>query len=251
MRILINHLTRMQKGCVCAAGIELNSGRHVRPVLYRQLPTDLLASQGGPFDLGRIVELGDARFFGRVPEVEDHLFELEQLQFIEEAAAEVFWNELVRAAKSDLHAIFGSDLQLFAGRTFVVEETYGLRSLGCYWASKGRLVTETRGEQIKLRFAFSWAGNDSKAGLELSIPVTDIRLFLSDHVTPDLDRVAELDRRLARQEQTLVSIGLTRPYKLSSEEPARHWLQLNNIHFSDDPLWGRLQTPDLLSPKNP
>ena len=33
MRIVINHLTRMRAGYICAAGVEANTLQHVRPVL--------------------------------------------------------------------------------------------------------------------------------------------------------------------------------------------------------------------------
>jgi hypothetical protein len=33
MRIVVNHLTRMQPGYICVAGMERQGGRHVRPVL--------------------------------------------------------------------------------------------------------------------------------------------------------------------------------------------------------------------------
>src|SRR5215210_1099974 len=59
MRILVDHLTRMQPGYFCAAGIDLESGRHVRPVLRRgRLTTDLLGTNGGPFDIGSVLDLG-------------------------------------------------------------------------------------------------------------------------------------------------------------------------------------------------
>ena len=48
MRIVVNHLTRMQKGFMCVAGIDLDTRLHVRPVLDRQMPIDLLSVHGGP-----------------------------------------------------------------------------------------------------------------------------------------------------------------------------------------------------------
>ena len=58
MKIVISHLTRMQKGCICVAGVDIDSGRHVRPVMRQQMPVDMLAAHGGPFAMGAIVELG-------------------------------------------------------------------------------------------------------------------------------------------------------------------------------------------------
>jgi len=59
LKIVVNHLTRMQQGYLCVAGLDVNTGEHVRPVLPGQrLPTSLLTRYGGPFDMGVIVDLG-------------------------------------------------------------------------------------------------------------------------------------------------------------------------------------------------
>ncbi len=75
MQILVNHLTRMQPGYICVAGIDLETGTHVRPVLwYGRLSTSLLLKNGGPFELGCVVDLGPTVCVGRAPEHEDHRF---------------------------------------------------------------------------------------------------------------------------------------------------------------------------------
>ena len=71
MRLLINHLTRMQAGCICVAGIDLQSGLHVRPVANRMLSAKLLECHGGPLEIGVVIDLGESTFAGRVPEIED------------------------------------------------------------------------------------------------------------------------------------------------------------------------------------
>src|SRR5436853_53964 len=76
MEIVVNHLTRMKAPRICIAGIEPNSGRHVRPTTPATDPIErkLLAEEGGPFDIGTLVELGDVRANPSQPESEDHLF---------------------------------------------------------------------------------------------------------------------------------------------------------------------------------
>ena len=52
MRIVVNHLTRMQPGYICVAGIDVQDNEHIRPVLGRaRLTVDLLARNGGAFDV--------------------------------------------------------------------------------------------------------------------------------------------------------------------------------------------------------
>ena len=59
MRIVVNHLTRMQPSYICVAGIDVQDNEHIRPVLGRErLTVGLLARNGGAFDMGRLVDLG-------------------------------------------------------------------------------------------------------------------------------------------------------------------------------------------------
>ena len=58
MQLVVSHVTRMQPGYICVAGVEITRGKRVRPVTYGRLPTSLLAREGGPFDMAALVELG-------------------------------------------------------------------------------------------------------------------------------------------------------------------------------------------------
>src|SRR5438105_12005767 len=211
MQIVVNHLTRMQEGYMCVAGIDLDSGLHVRPVLDRQMKIDMLSVHGGPFDIGRIVDLGETRFVGQVPEIEDRWFNAHAVRHIGDMAGDEFWTILEKASQQKLGAIFGPDLERF-GSTCAVAENGGLRSLGCYWASCGHLLLDEKYDRKRIRFAW-------RAGEHLfNVPVTDIRLYSADHITPYEDKVHWLNDRLQAHSRTLVSVGLSRPYrKLASD----------------------------------
>src|SRR5215203_1566829 len=76
LQILVDHLTRMQPGYFCVAGVDVNTPRHIRPVLRRgRLTIDLLSTGTGPFDVGSVVDLGPATYAGHAPELEDHDFD--------------------------------------------------------------------------------------------------------------------------------------------------------------------------------
>src|SRR5215211_6839498 len=76
LQILVDHLTRMQPGYFCVAGVDVNTPRHIRPVLRRgRLTIDLLSTGTGPFDVGSVVDLGPATYAGHAPELEDHHFD--------------------------------------------------------------------------------------------------------------------------------------------------------------------------------
>jgi hypothetical protein len=220
----------MQQGCMCVAGIDLDTGLHVRPVLGQQLSIDLLSVHGGPFDIARVIELGQTRFAGKVPEVEDQTFDSAAARQIGDMPEGEFWSLLETHAQEKLGAIFGPDLERL-GATCAVSETQGLRSLGCYWASAGKLFVEARYDRTRIRFA--WQAGEAS----FNVPVTDIRLYADDHITPNESAVAWLAGRLAEQPRALVSVGLSRPYRKTADDPPRHWLQINNFHLPDSPCW--------------
>ncbi len=230
MQIVVNHLTRMQEGYMCVAGIDVETGLHVRPILDGQMRIDMLSVHGGPFDMAHIVDLGATRFVGKLPEIEDRWFDAALARPIGEMPGNEFWTLLEKAGQSKLGAIFGPDLERVAS-TCAVAENHGLRSLGCYWACSGQLLLDEKYGPKRIRLAWH-------AGEHLfNVPVTDIRLYDSDHITPCDGKVSWLNGRLRSYPRILVSVGLSRPYRKRADDPPRHWLQINNFHLPEDPCW--------------
>ena len=56
-------------------------------------------------------------------------------------------------------------------------------------------------------------------------------------MTPDAAAVERVAERLQSSTDVILSVGLTRAFKGNPDEPALHWLQVNNLHFADDPCW--------------
>ncbi len=77
----------------------------------------------------------------------------------------------------------------------------------------------------------------SDAHFDLDVSVTDLRLFGPDLTTPGDRAAADLDRRLRQGISVVLSVGLTRPFASSPDFLPVHWLQVNNIHLEDNPLW--------------
>jgi hypothetical protein len=100
-------------------------------------------------------------------------------------------------------------------------------------ASHPRLLIQRRdplsGGRIRLQF--------TSGQYEFELGVTDIRLYGPDHVTPDAEVVQRVADRLQAAPSVILGVGLTRPFRGESDEAARHWLQVNNLHFEDDPCW--------------
>lgn len=235
MRIVINHLTRMRALRVCAAGIDVETQRHVRPVLAGsgQLTNSLLHDRGGPFDIGVEVELGPTTTAGRSPEIEDRIFKPAQARAIRTLSHSEFWSLLNGASSRRLKEVFGNDLGRMGATSCGVSQGCGAASLGCLIpANRPRLSLQTRpGKPAQVRI---WV-TDGDFHLDLS--VTDVRLYQADLATPAEQLVQDLDRRMLRGVGVILSVGLTRPFATSPEQTPVHWLQVNNIHLDDRPIW--------------
>jgi len=72
---------------------------------------------------------------------------------------------------------------------------------------------------------------------DLDLSITDIRLYQSDHVTPNADLISRIDQRLKSGADVILSVGLTRPFASSPDLSPMHWLQVNNIHFEENLTW--------------
>jgi hypothetical protein len=234
VKLVVNHLTRMQKGFICVAGIDLATGQHVRPLLQSQMRKEMLARHGGPFDMGHVIDLGWTKYIGTRPETEDYLFHRSEAKSTGEMPADEFWELLGKLAKRKLGEIFGPDLLPRGPQSYAVEEGQGIASLGCYIPpSRPQLLLQRRDPlssgRIRLQF--------QSGQYEFDLGVTDIRLYRDDHVTPDPDAVQCVAGRLEQGPDVILGVGLTRAFRGAPNEPALHWLQVNNIHFEDDPCW--------------
>lgn len=234
MRVVVNHLTRMRGGRICVAGVDLQTDRHVRPVLRRgHMTPDLLARNRGPFDVGNVVDVGRPSHRPRPPHVEDYLFNPSRARRIETLDAEAFWALLYAVSRERLLEIFGSELKRAGRSSAGTEVGKGRASLGCLRPKrKPRLALFGEGKfgpRIRARI------DDGE--FDVWVSVTDIRLYRDDHATPDCTIVEEVRRRLHRPGAVILSMGLTRAYTPSAEAKPLHWLQVNNIHLEDDPTW--------------
>jgi hypothetical protein len=234
VKIVINHLTRMQKGFVCVAGVDLATGQHVRPLLRSQMRKDLLARHGGPFDVGRVVELGWTKYVGTRPESEDYLFHQSEARGLGDMPADEFWALLSKLARPKLGEIFGKDLLPRGPRSYAVDVGRGVASLGCFVTpDRPQLALQHRDALSRDRIRIQFRSGRH----EFDLGVTDIRLYAADHVTPDAALVQRVAQRLQTAPVVILSVGLTRAFRSTPEEPALHWLQVNNLHLPDDPVW--------------
>jgi hypothetical protein len=229
VRILVDHLTRMQPGYFCVAGVEVDTLRHIRPVLrHGRLTTDLLRPNGGPFDLGSVVDLGTTTNAGRAPELEDRRFDPSSTRWLFDNDPNDFWDALDGLAQESLQGIFGPALELW-DESGTVDVGEGTASLGCLKPEKQPWVYMDHRGTIRMVLDYLMPSVD--------MSVNDLRLYERDGRTPRRDLFASVEKRLMSGVEVILSVGLTRPWQKRGDTAERHWLQVNNIHLEDDPLW--------------
>lgn len=236
MQILVTHLTRMKSPYICVAGVD-ERWRHRRPVLadseggHRQLERNLLRSKGGHFALGERVDLGSIQSRPAPPQIEDVVFEPAGMTAVKTLDPADFLRHLHRVARNSLRTIFGLELEGLSRTAAAVPEGSGSSSLGVLGLSGASLQVKSEYEKQALRFDFE----DPDLG-ELSLKVTDLRLWESDHETPAADAVDRIKNHL---DECFISVGLGRAYDAAAYPGPKHYLQVNNIYPRSDPLWER------------
>jgi len=228
VQIIVTHLTRMEYGHICVAGIEPRTGRHIRPQTDDRLSVRRLLRHGGPFDLGCLVDLGTTTAIGSAPYLEDQSFNARNARCLKTLEPSEYWSLLERVTRPNLIAIFGEALQR-RNRTYTVDMGCGNASLGCLRSPDIRFEQDRA--NAKLRLAFSDAAGP------VSLALTDLRFYQSDHRTPRWEAVERVDKRLRSGVPALICVGLTKPWKMLGDTASRHWLQANNIHLGDEPVW--------------
>lgn len=229
MRIVVNHLTRMDAPRVCIAGIDPTSGRHVRPITGREHPLTrrLLTAHGGPFDLGALVEIGDAYPSPKRPETEDHLFRPAEAEVLGRLSPKRYLELIHEHAADRLQTIFGDDLVRHEWN-YAVEAGRGTVSLGILRVRRKPDIEKDRYGKLRLRL------NDDDKPAFLS--VTDLRLVEADHTTVKAAVVADVRARMRRGVEVLLMLGLARAFQRTGDDRERHWLQVNGICLADRPL---------------
>ncbi|MBN1919079.1 MAG: hypothetical protein JW889_14330 [Verrucomicrobia bacterium] len=227
MKIVITHLTRMQRGYCCVAGMDLKTGAHVRCVCEQgRQPVSVLASHGGAFDMARVVELDGAKHAPEPPHTEDHVIGLDGIRTIPRVAPRWFWRFVHDWSDLSLQAVFGRELQQVGPRSCAIIEGFGRVSLGLFRPRQRpelMVKEEEAGDQIRMKIG------DERFNVNVS--VTDVRLYEVDHVTPNRCIVEAVAGAIERGVGLVLSVGLTRAFA------NYHWLQVNNIHLESDPTW--------------
>jgi hypothetical protein len=232
--IIVNHLTRMRMGFICVAGIAISTKQHIRPMSRTgNLSINLLSLNAGPFDMGNVVQLGRIIHQPDLPHTEDYLFEPSQCLIKGVARAETFWEVLERTSKNRLKEIFGDDLKHIGQSVYGTDPGCGQASLGCLRLNrKPSLYVDTgRSGKPQVRLSFT----DGK--LHVNAGITDIRFYEIDDYSPKEEIISDIKAQIKASEAIILSLGLSRPFASSPQFDPVNWLQVNNIHFRENPVW--------------
>jgi hypothetical protein len=229
MRIIVNHLARVQPGYVFVAGLDIRTKAHIRPVQsYGRLSITTLLRNGGLFDVGSLVDLGAAQPVGNPPEIEDHLFDPQRVFRVRDTDPDEFWRLLSEVALPSLSGIFGADL-VYRDGGYTIDVGGGQVALGCLSVPISPVLRVDRFNKIRVDFS----DGDNPVDLVL----TDLRFYHKDQQTPRQEVVADVGARLAAGVRAILSVGLGRPWQKQGDSQPRHWVQVNNIHLEDAPVW--------------
>lgn len=232
MRFVVSHLTRMDAPRICVAGIEHDTGQHVRPTTGRTNPLTrrLLAEEHGPFALGALVDLGEVSPNPGPPEMEDHLFWPDRAQIVGRLSPNRYLELLRSNASHSLRAIFGKQLERHSW-SYAVEKGCGKTSLGILQVKRKPDIQIDRYGKLRLRLPLP--------GRPAYLPVTDLRFVETDHQTIKADVVDDVRTRMKRDVEVLLMLGLARAFLKEGDDRERHWLQVNGICMADRPLGDR------------
>ena len=210
MRIVVNHLTRLRLGDICVAGLEEQTGKHIRPVCGLLKPR-LLKKQGGFLEMAWLVDLGRVKSVGKKPHIEDWEFKPQRAKLISQVEGPKFRELLEAAATDSVRELFGDGMHpVGRGGAWGTEPGHGDASLGCLRVSAGmRLYLKPRqGRTTQIRIAFRQDDG------EFDLGVTDIRLYADDRLTPNTQLLPDVAKRIS-EGGVILSVGLTRVFTSS------------------------------------
>lgn len=216
---------------ICVAGIEKESRQHLRPVTGAgddRMNRKLLSDQGGPFELGAVVDLGPVEAYPRPPAVEDHRFDPGLAHRIRRLDADEYLALLDEVSCRNLRGAFGPELKRRGQRKYATDLGKGDRTLACVRLQSPLMLEINPFGRLELRF--------ESAGRTAYAPVNDLRFYEDDQVAFRHEVIEDVSNRLRSGVDTWVMFGLTRPWKTSDDDLEKHWLQVNGLCLEDRPL---------------
>jgi hypothetical protein len=229
VRIVIDQLTRRVAPRIGVAGIDPETERHVRPVATAHEPVTraLLAENGGPFEIGAVIDLGDAAPWPAPPETERHLFSPAATTRAGRLDADDYLALLDRVSSPDLESIFGPDLVRLT-RGYALEPGRGSASLGVLRVEAApRLEIEHRWARLRIVVQIPE---------RVAFQVVDVRFLAENHQRLEGDLIDDVNRRMASGVGVFLTVGLGPPVQVLDDDRERRWVNVTGICLADQPL---------------
>jgi hypothetical protein len=229
VQIVLNHITRFTGTRICIAGVELAELEHVRPTTPSSDPItrELLSDEGGPVQIGALLDIGEATPDPSPPETEDHLFATSNAELVELLDGDTYLEMLNSVSDRDIQTAFGPSLHRVR-KGYAIDAGQGKRSLAVVRARETPTLAVDPWEKLRLTIP------DMEHSPALS--VTDVRFVEKDHKTIKHDIVKDVNDRLAAGVDAFLMLGLARAIQFPWDTQERHWLQVNGICMTDRPL---------------
>jgi hypothetical protein len=228
MQIVLNHLTRITGERICIAGVDREANRHIRPTTAPNdlLTRELLVEEGGPLQIGAVIDIGDATPAPSPPEVEDHRTTTSALRCVSILDGDGYLSVLDRVSEPNLEGAFGPELERRKWK-YAVDPHTGKASLAVIRARRRIDIEESIYGKLQVRF------NDPDPPTFLTI--TDVRFVEPDHETFRRDVLEDVQSRIRRGVGVYLMLGLARAFTAAGDDRPRHWLQVNGICLDDRP----------------
>ena len=215
---------------ICFAGVDWNTGAHVRAITDGgdELSRELLVENGGPLSIGSRVDLGDTTATPSKPRSEDHLFDTENLEQLCVLTDDKFLELLGKVSAPTVHDGFGPALERVTPNKLAVTPGTGSASLAVITPSKKPVLAINRHGNAQIRLPQPTGS--------IYLTVTDYRYYEDDQTTVRKDRVADVAERLDADVPVYITLGLGMPFKKGGGDQELHWLQVNNLILEDRPV---------------
>lgn len=221
MKIVVTDLTRFKNPDIrCVAGVDLNSGRCIRPMPY--LPSELcrkLKMLPGAILEGKFSPIAGTK----PPHVEDMAYS--DLKF------------LGPASSSDFR------LALMHGRVDSIEKGFaialgGNRCIPNTHTPPGSLITIAVSPDsisvVRDKYGLKVHVTDQTGNTYRYMPITDLGFYeYAEDKTKTSADIAKLNNFVRSQKEVFVRVGLSRPYT-APDGRSGHWIQANGIYTFPD-----------------
>lgn len=219
-KIIITDLTRFNNDKeVCTAGIDMETGRCVRPWPYLQKDVCLKNKiEPGAILSGKFSPKDNLHF----PHVEDMVYSDLMLDGVSET--DDFKKALSYGMFDSIEE--GFEIELPNGNRcipYTHEVSRSIISINVKPDSIN-LVEDTRFGKYKLKFRVT----DMSGRTFSNVPITDLGFF--NYAKQNTDKITEINQLIHSQDEVILRVGLARRWKQPDTDNDGYWIQVNGIY---------------------